>query len=94
MEKSWSASAANPCEDALALAEILERLLDELASNADVDRYGVRVACGIAGTLSDQIRALATDDLVAPPSPPRTLHAPRSSEERSDGERRRAGYSP
>ena len=52
------------------------------------------VACGIAGTLSDQIRALATDDLVAPPSPPRTLHAPRSSEERSDGERRRAGYSP
>lgn len=94
MVQSLSASTANLCDDALALARRLERVLDELARGADVDRYGVRVACGIAGTLSDQIRALGTHDLVAAPRPPRTLHAPRAGEERSHGQRRRAGDSP
>lgn len=44
--------------DALALARRLELLLDDLESDDEVDRYGVRVARGIARTLSDHLRAL------------------------------------
>ncbi len=57
MNRSMSPTDAHA--NALALAHRLEHLLDELARDNDVDRYDVRVARGLAGTLSDHLRALA-----------------------------------